>query len=160
MTGSRPSLVLLPWQEAVMSPFMRKSVCCAFADRIANALWSRHRFSAKQMPLCERRVALDAAWPVCCSSSVVEHSLGKGEVESSILSCSTTIFPCNSILSRDEASNKRAFSLSDTFRDGYEHPSLVRDRNMTRSPAAVRWFNKLIERELCAIGASRFPPLQ
>jgi hypothetical protein len=25
----------------------------------------------------------------CCSSSVVEHSLGKGEVESSILSCST-----------------------------------------------------------------------
>jgi hypothetical protein len=28
----------------------------------------------------------------CCSSSVVEHSLGKGEVESSILSCST-IFP-------------------------------------------------------------------
>ncbi len=27
-----------------------------------------------------------------CSSSVVEHSLGKGEVESSILSCST-IFP-------------------------------------------------------------------
>ena len=26
----------------------------------------------------------------CCSSSVVEHSLGKGEVESSILSCSTT----------------------------------------------------------------------
>jgi hypothetical protein len=30
--------------------------------------------------------------PRCCSSSVVEHSLGKGEVESSILSCST-IFP-------------------------------------------------------------------
>jgi hypothetical protein len=27
----------------------------------------------------------------CCSSSVVEHSLGKGEVESSILSCSTSI---------------------------------------------------------------------
>ncbi len=27
-----------------------------------------------------------------CSSSVVEHSLGKGEVESSILSCSTTQF--------------------------------------------------------------------
>jgi hypothetical protein len=27
----------------------------------------------------------------CCSSSVVEHSLGKGEVESSILSCSTKI---------------------------------------------------------------------
>jgi hypothetical protein len=26
-----------------------------------------------------------------CSSSVVEHSLGKGEVESSILSCSTII---------------------------------------------------------------------
>jgi hypothetical protein len=69
-----------------------QSVCCAFADRIANALWSRHRFSAKQMPLCERRVALDAPWPVCCSSSVVEHSLGKGEVESSILSCSTIIF--------------------------------------------------------------------
>ena len=32
--------------------------------------------------------------PRCCSSSVVEHSLGKGEVESSILSCST-IFPFN-----------------------------------------------------------------
>jgi hypothetical protein len=28
----------------------------------------------------------------CCSSSVVEHSLGKGEVESSILSCSTSNF--------------------------------------------------------------------
>jgi hypothetical protein len=28
----------------------------------------------------------------CCSSSVVEHSLGKGEVESSILSCSTSLF--------------------------------------------------------------------
>ena len=28
---------------------------------------------------------------VRCSSSVVEHSLGKGEVESSILSCSTTL---------------------------------------------------------------------
>ena len=29
----------------------------------------------------------------CCSSSVVEHSLGKGEVESSILSGSTTSTP-------------------------------------------------------------------
>jgi hypothetical protein len=29
----------------------------------------------------------------CCSSSVVEHSLGKGEVESSILSCSTITPP-------------------------------------------------------------------
>ena len=28
-----------------------------------------------------------------CSSSVVEHSLGKGEVESSILSCSTILSP-------------------------------------------------------------------
>ena len=31
--------------------------------------------------------------PGCCSSSVVEHSLGKGEVESSILSCSTINSP-------------------------------------------------------------------
>ncbi len=31
---------------------------------------------------CDRSV-------LCCSSSVVEHSLGKGEAESSILSCST-----------------------------------------------------------------------
>ena len=31
----------------------------------------------------------------CCSSSVVEHSLGKGEVESSILSCSTIFSPAN-----------------------------------------------------------------
>ena len=31
--------------------------------------------------------------PRCCSSSVVEHSLGKGEVESSILSCSTSFPP-------------------------------------------------------------------
>jgi hypothetical protein len=30
--------------------------------------------------------------PGCCSSSVVEHSLGKGEVESSILSCSTSYY--------------------------------------------------------------------
>src|SRR5271165_5287676 len=30
--------------------------------------------------------------PRRCSSSVVEHSLGKGEVESSILSCSTIAF--------------------------------------------------------------------
>ncbi len=28
-----------------------------------------------------------------CGSSVVEHSLGKGEVESSILSCSTSLTP-------------------------------------------------------------------
>ena len=41
-------------------------------------------------------VTLDAAGvgqPVCCRSSVVEHSLGKGEVESSILSGSTIQLP-------------------------------------------------------------------
>ena len=31
----------------------------------------------------------------CCTSSVVEHSLGKGEVDSSILSCSTSPTPDN-----------------------------------------------------------------
>ena len=31
----------------------------------------------------------------CCRSSVVEHSLGKGEVDSSILSCSTSPTPDN-----------------------------------------------------------------
>ena len=39
-----------------------------------------------------RSRSLSAATPRCCSSSVVEHSLGKGEVESSILSCSTIFF--------------------------------------------------------------------
>ncbi len=34
--------------------------------------------------------------PVCCRSSVVEHSLGKGEVESSILSGSTISFQATS----------------------------------------------------------------
>jgi hypothetical protein len=38
---------------------------------------------------CGRSRTLSAATPKRCSSSVVEHSLGKGEVESSILSCST-----------------------------------------------------------------------
>ena len=33
--------------------------------------------------------ASPAGWAVSCGSSVVEHSLGKGEVESSILSRST-----------------------------------------------------------------------
>ena len=37
----------------------------------------------------------------CCGSSVVEHSLGKGEVESSILSRSTSHLPDNRRFSRD-----------------------------------------------------------
>ncbi len=41
------------------------------------------RFDCVYLPRHHRR----------CSSSVVEHSLGKGEVESSILSCSTIFFP-------------------------------------------------------------------
>jgi hypothetical protein len=40
--------------------------------------------------------------PACCGSSVVEHSLGKGEVESSILSRST----------RKKLMKYRLFSLS------------------------------------------------
>ena len=41
----------------------------------------------------------------CCRSSVVEHSLGKGEVESSILSGSTI---CSQWLSRNSASENRS----------------------------------------------------
>jgi hypothetical protein len=46
--------------------------------------------AALPCPLCYGRKP-SALWTRfgCCSSSVVEHSLGKGEVESSILSCST-----------------------------------------------------------------------
>ena len=40
-------------------------------------------------PLCYGRKPRAQARFGGCSSSVVEHSLGKGEVESSILSCST-----------------------------------------------------------------------
>jgi hypothetical protein len=41
-------------------------------------------------PRCYGRKPRAQARFGCCSSSVVEHSLGKGEVESSILSCSTS----------------------------------------------------------------------
>ena len=50
----------------------------------------------------------------CCSSSVVEHSLGKGEAESSILSCSTT----NSRPFREHDSNRFAACLSPVFHGG------------------------------------------
>jgi hypothetical protein len=43
--------------------------------------------------------------PRCCSSSVVEHSLGKGEVESSILSCSTIHFNSLRPVSRADATS-------------------------------------------------------
>ncbi len=64
----------------------------------ANPLWSEPIFSANQR---RKAVAVPAAHtrpPERCSSSVVEHSLGKGEVESSILSCST--IPNSSIYRR------------------------------------------------------------
>src|SRR5271166_713564 len=64
--------------------------------------WRERRSETRQRAALEpvRRLALPPRlWqkpdafggdaPRCCSSSVVEHSLGKGEVESSILSCST-----------------------------------------------------------------------
>ena len=44
---------------------------------------------------CARAAAVARSRPVRCSSSVVEHPLGKGEVESSILSCSTIRLPKN-----------------------------------------------------------------
>ena len=42
---------------------------------------------------CAKAAAVARSRPVRCSSSVVEHPLGKGEAESSILSCSTTYLP-------------------------------------------------------------------
>ena len=63
--------------------------------------------------------------PRCCSSSVVEHSLGKGEVESSILSCSTI----NARLLREiDCSRETAVS----------HPSFTRGERPFRTAAAVR----------------------
>ena len=53
-------------------------------------------------------IAREASGPQarkCCRSSVVEHSLGKGEVESSILSGSTI---CSQWLSRNSASENRS----------------------------------------------------
>ena len=48
---------------------------------------SRMRRSALALGRCLWQKS--AAFATCCGSSVVEHSLGKGEVESSILSRST-----------------------------------------------------------------------
>jgi hypothetical protein len=48
---------------------------------LACRLWQEAKRLLKRSDACVLR---------CCSSSVVEHSLGKGEVESSILSCSTS----------------------------------------------------------------------
>ncbi len=64
--------------------------------------------------------------PVCCRSSVVEHSLGKGEVESSILSGSTIslqLFCHRDIASSSEAlaSTQRWVSpSSSSFQKGAE----------------------------------------
>src|SRR5215467_819305 len=46
-------------------------------------------------PLPRRRTYRQWRCRPCCRSSVVEHSLGKGEVDSSILSGSTTKSPIN-----------------------------------------------------------------
>ena len=52
---------------------------------LTKALW--------QKPACHlARLSSRERLGACCRSSVVEHSLGKGEVESSILSCSTSLF--------------------------------------------------------------------
>src|SRR5271165_6441795 len=56
---------------------------------------SRVRLERRRRPACLAAAPMAEAGRFranasrCCSSSVVEHSLGKGEVESSILSCST-----------------------------------------------------------------------
>jgi hypothetical protein len=51
--------------------------------------------------------------PVCCRSSVVEHSLGKGEVESSILSGSTISFQV--FCHRSAASSSEALASTQRF---------------------------------------------
>ena len=64
-------------------------------------------------PGCGRFTRLDI---FRCSSSVVEHSLGKGEVESSILSCSTIKSLENSRVSRNPP-KERLFILSHRDRE-------------------------------------------
>ena len=51
-----------------------------------------------------------------CSSSVVEHSLGKGEVESSILSCSTIYF--NNLWRGDRSPNRVRYHIATSIRRG------------------------------------------
>ncbi len=62
--------------------------------------------------------------PGCCSSSVVEHSLGKGEVESSILSCSTSQALILPDLSRTETvcRLRRQKQASEGVADGRGNP--------------------------------------
>ena len=60
-------------------------------------------FLALRLPVRYGRSAAIAG----CGSSVVEHSLGKGEVESSILSCSTISSRCPAKLNATKASADR-----------------------------------------------------
>src|SRR5581483_5899440 len=55
-----------------------------------------HAGTLWQEPAACRAFPSDSHLPAaCCRSSVVEHSLGKGEVDSSILSGSTRFFICS-----------------------------------------------------------------
>ncbi len=63
---------------------------CATLDRLTQAIRPR---KLPRRP--RRRAGKNDEGKSCCRSSVVEHSLGKGEVESSIPSGSTTPLLCN-----------------------------------------------------------------
>jgi hypothetical protein len=58
----------------------------------SRALWQKLIKVVLRRDFPRRNLPDASPIPRRCSSSVVEHSLGKGEVESSILSCSTILF--------------------------------------------------------------------
>jgi hypothetical protein len=76
-----------------------------------------------------------------CSSSVVEHSLGKGEVESSILSCSTT---SSMTLAAEPPDGLSSYQIATATHAGLVDP---KDLYATGSHGkAARWCDRLNQR--------------
>ena len=93
---SLPTLEVLA--ELCGQSLLARRFFVGFAHRLVRGdslkiLPDQHRFFALRQEMAyginRQLFGADTSPPARCSSSVVEHSLGKGEVESSILSCST-----------------------------------------------------------------------
>ena len=72
---------------------------------------------------------------ICCRSSVVEHSLGKGEVESSILSGSTTLSPRDKGKGEIGLGTEKDTNARNQPETSGENPGKTSSRFAWRSPA-------------------------
>jgi hypothetical protein len=111
------------------------------------ALPWRARYVTSRTPLNVRAITR------CCSSSVVEHSLGKGEVESSILSCSTmisTTYTNGMAHSHLAAISCRRAAVGRLL--AAERTICLKPRSRRRRPAIASLF-KLVQRAVARISA-------